>query len=140
MKFLSIVLLLMQSFVCFSQTEPSLIFQIDFQDFFKKDIISLSINDKKILENECITSEPSMGLTKLRVICYRSNNHVLIQITGKDHIQYIKIRRKINLMIDLNGSEIAYKIDLQKGKFIGFSKKGINQLYLRQFRQPFMYD
>ncbi len=140
MKFLLIALFLMKSIISFSQEEPSLIFQIDFQDFFNKDIISLSINDKRIVENECITSEPSMGLTKLRIKCNKSNDQVLIQVLGKDYVQHLKLNRKINFKLELNGSKFTYKIDLLKGKYIGFSKRGSNQLYLRHFQQPFMYD
>ncbi|WP_419026896.1 hypothetical protein [Culturomica massiliensis] len=112
--------------------------EIDFQDFFKDDTISVKINNCLIIENSIITSEPSIGLTKCSIRFINSKD-VFIEETNKILPCPFSLKRNINILVTLNKKEILFNIDLRKGHFIGFDKKG-NELDLLQSKTPFEYD
>ena len=123
-----------------SQENKTLIFRFDFQDFFVKDTVSLSINGHLVLNKKVVTSDFWYGLTDavIRVYLYRGKG--LIKI-GKDSIITKRISTPIKLKATVNGKESKYKINLEKGKYTGISKKDKNiyELIFYQSKNPFEY-
>ena len=103
--------------------------EIDFQDFFKNDTITICVNGFPILEEESLTSDEIIGYTRVTVI-----------ITNFELPYSIVLTSTVKITTILNGYEENFDIDLNKGLYIGFSKKRDGSLYLLQSKIPFEYD
>ena len=113
--------------------------EVHFQDKFQEDLLSLSVGSCSVFNDLKVTSEFSTGFTG-----------ILVKIT--DYSIIFKLRKSIEnnfickgnnmttLTILLNGQKYVLNIDISKGKYIGFSKKGENELYLLQSKIQFEYD
>lgn len=147
-KFLVIAYILLLSFntnaCCLSKQHSNMndstLFEIDFQDFFINDTVSLRINNCAIFNNVRLLSNGSLGLTKMRVKVSRNKgSDCQVKFLNKA----IKCRianDEIKLTILLNGAENKYTININDGKYIGFSKKDGGELYFNQSKIPFQYD
>lgn len=114
--------------------------EIHFQDFFKGDRIDFTFNKCKVFEDIQLYSDSSTGLTDIRIrivgkgasgyeLCY-SDKIVLCRSEDQG----------FDLAIKLNGNENRYTIQLDKGKYIGFSRESETELHFRQSLKPFVYD
>jgi len=121
-------------------TKKEVIFQIDFQDFFHNDTVTLRINDCLVFKDHQLTSEISTGLTDARVKGYLDDEmQISIFFSSESHLcMYSK--DKISISIVLNHYIKKYVVDLSKGRYIGFSKKDKNELSFSQSQKPFIYD
>lgn len=115
-------------------------FQIDFQDFFSKDFVELEVNACNVFA-DTLTSDKSDGLTDMRInACLKKGEPIyFIKYKGKS-VECSLEGESLNLMVTLNGYQNKFKIDLAKGKYIGFSKKSKSELYITQSKNPFVYD
>lgn len=121
-----------------TQTEP-LVASIDFQKHFEKDSVSLSIENNKIFENEVITTAMDVGwdyaLLKIRIhrintFKYRIKWFSAADRTGPEKsmeidLHRIQSKKRLKLLICINGIENYVDVDLRKGKYIGISKWAI---------------
>jgi phosphoribosylformylglycinamidine (FGAM) synthase-like amidotransferase family enzyme len=120
--------------------EIQTIFQVDFQDFFQNDTVTLGINGCSIFSNKLLTSDRSTGLTSAIVKAQLTNNaQIKVYFNGQSFLcMYSK--DKIFISIIFNHFEKKYEVDLSKGKYIGFSKKDKHELIISQSKRPFIYD
>ena len=112
--------------------------QIDFRDFFEEDTISVRINNYLIVENKIITSDEVIGFAWFRIKLI-SPNKVSFDSTDMVLPCSFKLKTNVTISIILNGKEESFDVDLEKGRFLGFSKNK-NQLYFLQRQSPFFYD
>jgi len=140
-KYILYVFFIITAFNAKSQENETVFFQIDFQDFFVKDTICLSINQYSIINNKVVTSDFSTGLTDAVVRVYRYKRSGLITI-GDDSIKIKRISPPIKIKVSLNGRLIKYKINLEQGRYIGLSKinRVKNELDFYQSKNPFEYE
>jgi hypothetical protein len=123
-----------------SKKESRMVFEIDFQDFFNSDTISLRVNDCINFKNIVLTSNKSTGLTDKIFKGYTyGKDQVIIFFKGSSNICNYSTNQ-IFLFISLNGEEKKYTIDIRKGSYLGFSKKGNDNLTFLQSITPFQYD
>src|ERR1700678_4389712 len=102
------------------------IFQVDFQDHFQNDTVSLEINGCSIFSRKLLTSDRSTGLTSAIVEAQLTNNEqIKINFNGQSSLCTYS-EGKIFMSIVLNNFVKKYEIDLSKGKYIGFSKKDMH--------------
>ena len=142
---LNLLLVLLQLYISSNHVrstvkEKEMVFEIDFQDFFLKDTASLNINGSVIFKENQLTSDRSTGLTNIITKGYLQNNdtiNVIFKNTAK-HIEFSN--NKISISLIFNHYPWQYLVDLSKGKYIGFSKKGKNEIVFRQSLKPFVYD
>ena len=122
-----------------SQKNMDTTLEIDFQDFFKNDTVSLEIGHQTVLKNIIVNSDFSTGLTELCVKVFLDEDESLVQI-GSKKIKINKVVRPIVINVYLNGYKNEYTIDLKQGKYIGLSKKSNALLNFYQAKEPFEYD
>jgi len=113
--------------------------EVHFQDFFKDDFISLTINNLEIITNEKLFSEPSTGFTGLVIKITKDNVFLVInnKVLKKNKFE---INQSFFLKIRLNNKEHLYEINISHGKYIGFSKKTGDNLDFIQTEKKFIYD
>jgi hypothetical protein len=110
---------------------------ISFNDFFMSDTISLEVNGCLILKDVVVSSDGILGYTGITVDLSKNdfyeNRGKRVELFCKANISTVN-----NLKVYLNGVEKSYRIDLRKGRYIGFDKhKG--ETYLDQLQYPFEY-
>lgn len=116
------------------------VLEIDFQDFFKQDRISLSINDCLVFKDLLLSSDKIDGFTGVSVRLYLlKNSKVLVKYMDKE-LTYKMGTGKLTIKVLLNNNENSYILDIKKGKCIGFSKKNENNLLMNQSNRSFQYD
>ena len=115
------------------------IFEVHFQNNFQGDSVSLRINGCVIFEKEKLESDCVLGVTKALVFGYNDGNKCQIKCFNKS-ISCNCVDNSLDIFVVLNNKEIVLSVDLRKGKYIGLSKKGISDLYLRQSIILFEYD
>lgn len=115
------------------------VFQIDFQDFFTQDTVSLKINNCNIIYCGVLNSDPATGLTNLILKGSISKKTISIKSNGKKYRCKI-VDGKIKLTVYLNGIQNLFFIDLAKGSYIGLCNTGQNIISLKQSITSFEYD
>lgn len=122
-----------------NDTQESLLV-IDFQDFFKDDVVSIKYGKCPIMTNQVLTTIPEIGMTGISLTLF-NNGDVMIS-TEKD--KPIKCKRpnsqKVYLQVTLNNHVTSYCILLSNGKYVGFSKSAEGNLNLQQSSKQFLYD
>ncbi|SDQ40841.1 hypothetical protein SAMN05421664_1494 [Chryseobacterium soldanellicola] len=151
-KIISVILIFYSICTAFAQSVENNKLKISFNDFFKKDTISLKINKNEIISNLVITSRESIGFADLDVTILDCNkvkiyNKVIVSNTSTVSNKELILKRKlkfksiINLSLTLNGKKQEFKIDLKKGKYIGLSKDDVKaEFILSQSEHSFEYD
>ena len=116
------------------------ILQIDFQNFFDRDSVTLAINNCVILEDYLITSSKIDGFTGLSIKIGRQDR-------GKAVVSYLNKKiicnhftGEISMSVTLNKKRLRYVIDLTKGMYVGLSKLGNDELSFVQTDKAFVYD
>lgn len=122
-----------------SQKSMDSYLEIDFQDFFENDTVSLTINQYLVFENKTLNSDFSTGITDVRVKIFRYKNEGFIKL-GKDSITIGNLIDPITIYAIINGNKNEYKIDIEKGKYLGLCNKGGSNFQLYQSIEPFEYD
>lgn len=122
-----------------SQKNMDTTLEIDFQDFFKNDTVSLEIGHQTVLKNIIVNSDFSTGLTELCLNVFLNEDESFVQF-GTKTIKLNKVVRPIMINVYLNGNKNEYTIDLKQGKYIGLSKKSNALLDFDQAKEPFEYD
>ncbi|MCH4895567.1 hypothetical protein E0494_02490 [Marinilabiliaceae bacterium JC040] len=135
---ISIVFLVMACCVNIRQNINST-FEIDFQDFFKRDTVSIKVGGQLVLKNKIINSDFSTGLTDLSLKVYIKENYVIVEIED-NKIRINDIAIPFTLDIYLNGNLNRYSLDENKGKYIGFNKNSKTTFEFYQQDEPFEYD
>lgn len=138
-KYLFFIVCILMSCAVKSQKNMDSYLEIDFQDFFKNDTVSLTINQYLVFANKTLNSDFSTGITDIRVKIYRNKNEGFVKL-GKDSIMIGSLTDPIIINATLNGNNNEYKVDIEKGKYIGLSNKGGNNFKLYQSKEPFEYD
>ena len=122
-----------------SQKNMDSYLEIDFQDFFKNDTVSLTINQYLIFKNKPLISDFSTGITDVRVRIYHYEGGGLIKFDN-DSLKIDSLSNPVIIKASLNGSLNEYTIKLENGKYIGLSKKSDTGFKLYQSKKPFEYD
>lgn len=136
---ISIAILFFGSCSSVNYSKGASVLKIDFQDFFKGDTISLSINDCSIFSNQIFTSDQSDGFTGRSVELFKEDKlAIVIRFLDKD--VRCSNRRNSILKFTVNGTFNEFTIDSRKGKYIGFSKIDSNRLLMKQSSRAFLYD
>jgi len=120
-----------------SQRDTSLL-NIDFQDFFTYDTVSLSVNGAIILKNVIMTSDQSTGFTNDYLAIFQKTNKIL-SVQLPHEATDVKAEKLITLMVTLNGKTSRFEVDPKKGKYVGFSKVN-DQINFVQQKKKFVYD
>ena len=119
--------------------QKNLVFEIDFQDFFNHDSVSLILNDDTVFYNLNLISDKSNGHTDTRVDVFSSGRGKMeIICDGKSSI--VDSNESINLLVTINSVKRSYAASLSKGRYLGISKKYKNDLTIIQATTPFQYD
>jgi hypothetical protein len=135
--FLYFIIILM-TYPAKSQENITSFFEIDFQEGFKKDIISLEINQYSIFKNRvAICNRQSLTNTFVKVYLFDEGGLITF---CDESLKINKITFPIVLTISLNDNLNEFTIDLEKGKYIGFGKKNNSELEFYQSKIPFPYD
>ena len=113
--------------------------KIDFQDFFKDDKISLKFNDCTVLTDVTVNSNESTGLSSVRLKVYKKDKYYEIYYSGSS-TNCIQNNDNIEITVLLNGKTHKFLIDINAGKFIGFSKKEQVELFFYQSKKSFEYN
>lgn len=119
--------------------------EIDFQDFFQEDTMTLKMNDCIVFENLVLTSSQSTGLTNVQVFAYEYSAGLIslkLVLWGDSDKEVCRLKKNevYHAEIILNGQMVSFELFLGRGKYFGFSKKGEADLYFNQSQIPFEYD
>ena len=142
MKVLYMLLLVTSSCSSSKQSismEPILL-EIDFQDFFKNDKISLKFNQCSVVSDIVVNSNESTGLSTVRLKVYKQGDKNYRIVYSDTSIICKRGGNNIELIVELNGGANRFLIDINAGKFIGFSKKSETGLIYNQSKTPFEYN
>jgi hypothetical protein len=125
----------------YQQPGPSLLFQIDFQDFFKNDTISLKVDQCVVLADTPLTSDRSAGFTGVSIQAYALDDQHFKLVYNNRLIVCHGNANAISLNLWINKKEEDYMVDLSLGKYIGFDKeKSASKVRLNQRLTPYEYD
>lgn len=141
MKYYILVLFFLSACSAKGQKNMNTILEIDFQDFFKNDTVSLEIGHQSVVKNVIVNSDFSTGLTELRLKVFLNEDQWMVQF-GTKSVEINKVAGQIEINVLLNGYLNNYNIDLEHGKYIGINKKSnSNKLFdFYQAKEPFVYD
>lgn len=114
--------------------------EIVFQDFFKNDTVTVKVNNITIADKVIINSDRLLGVTNLQ---YDFTDKGIFNRYDKENgfkINNLKIKLNsiVNIDIVLNDIKYHFKVNLQKGKHLGFNN--YEKLSLNQLNRHFMYD
>ena len=113
---------------------------IEFQNFFKNDRVSVIVNDYQIIENEILTSDISTGEAGVTIIFTNDTIKVEIRQVILTLPCTVALTPTVKVITILNGHKKKFNINLNKGIYIGFSRKHKWTLRLLQSEIPFIYD
>lgn len=130
---------LISSCAVVSQKNKDSYLEIDFQDFFKNDTISLKVNEYLICKDKILNSDFSTGITDVRIRIFTCKNKGLVKF-GNDSIIIGNLTEPITIIATLNGNLNECEVNLENGKYVGLSNKGENILKFYQSKVPFEYD
>ena len=119
--------------------ESKLIFQIDFQDQFKKDTVSCTLNNHIIFSRVILTSDPVLGITDKIVKIYTKGKDKM-EVYSNGLTSVIEYSQTLDLTITINSNKRMYTANLNKGKFLGISKAYKDDIYVMQSARHFQYD
>lgn len=141
MKIIHVFMMFISLMACAAPNQKRVesIFEIDFQDYFKNDTISLAIDSQSVVSNLIVNSDTSVGLTALSVRFFIIEEGVQVKY-GAESVLINKLTFPVEIILSLNGYRNKYLIDLNKGKYVGFSKKIDKSFYFYQADEAFEYD
>lgn len=118
-----------------------MIFTIDFQDFFERDTVTLQVNNCVVFEDLILTSDKSTGITSIQVV-YNHKGYLKLLSSGKEKEINCQLKENSEYVIKVlvNGESNSFRVDLDKGGYLGFDKKTGNKLQLNQSQVAFEYD
>ncbi|SKB90504.1 hypothetical protein [Macellibacteroides fermentans] len=138
-KYIFFIALMVFSCSANSQNMVYRCFEIDFQDFFKNDTVSLSVNHHQVFKNEILNSDFSTGITNVRVrVCFHKKRGLIVYESKSFEID--NLSQPIVLKVHINGVLNEYKINLKQGEYIGLSMKRSGGLNIYQSKMPFEYE
>ena len=111
---------------------------IAFQDFFENDTVSITLNNCQLFENKVLNSVKEIGYTGVTLLINNQNEVLLVNAILNIPCR-VNLKSENKVSVVLNGNIETFTIDLNKGIYIGFDKKG-DHLYLIQSKMPFEYD
>jgi len=138
--------------------------QIDLQDWFENDTVTIYINECLVLKNEVLRSNVSTGYTGVNLTIVNNTRSAIIKrapiiyiadcphwpdifygyppdTTILDLSCLITWTSTVRVTAILNRHKENFDIDLNKGAYIGFSRRECGQrLWLSQSERPFIYD
>lgn len=117
-------------------------FKIDFQEFFKNEKTTLYINDCIIFSKRKLMSDKTIGFTNMVVEFKNIDNDIYFFLNKK---KGTKVKCQINVnsidvKIIVDNTESLFNINLNKGKYLGFSKESNNKVQMDQSFDKFFYD
>ena len=141
MKIIHVFMMFISLMACAAPNQKRVesIFEIAFQDYFKNDTISLAIDSQSVVSNLIVNSDTSVGLTALSVRFFIIEEGVQVKY-GAESVLINKLTFPVEIILSLNGYRNKYLIDLNKGKYVGFSKKIDKSFYFYQADEAFEYD
>jgi len=116
----------------------NIIMQVDFQDFFENDTVALKINDCLIFTNAILKSHDIIGITDMSVKFEQKGEGYKCAFKDSS-VTCDRFHSNVKIQITLNRVLREYNINVDNGKYIGFSKKSKNDLDLIQSVSPFHY-
>jgi len=138
-KYIFIVAFMLFSCSVNSQKMVYRCFEIDFQDFFKNDTVSLSINQHQVFKNEILNSDFSTGMTNVSVrVCFHKKRG-FVEYKSKS-FEIDNLSQPVILKVHINGILNEYIINLKQGEYIGLSMKRNGGLNIYQSKIPFEYE
>ena len=136
----SLNILIFAYIINFFLQEEKLYMQIDFQDNFKNDTISITFQNKILLENYILNSDVVDGLTDLIIKFMKTNKKLEVFLSEKRKFLFAYSNTSKNhLIIKLNGKEKEMFINLKKGRYLGVMKNE-DKICITQSELPFEYD
>ena len=119
----------------------SSILEIEFQNFFESDTISVEINGCLIVKNRLITSLPASGTTDLNISIFNIRHNELA-INGSDISRtcHQNLNHIIDVVIVVNSRRNNCRIDPKLGKYYGISMGLNNTVDIIQINRPFIHD
>ncbi len=119
--------------------EKALIFQIDFQDQFKQDTVSLILNNDTVFSRVVLTSDRVLGITDKIVKIYTMGKDKM-EVHSNGFTSATGYRQTMDLAIIINSSKRIYTTNFNKGKFLRISKACKDDTYVMQSVRHFQYD
>lgn len=112
--------------------------QVDFQEFFNSDTVSLSIEGQTVMPAQVLTSDATGKACRTVRLC--ATDDCVDVCADECRIEFpCRPRRLYETSVTLNGTVRTYLIDPEKGRYIGFGKSR-GALCMVQSRSPFDYD
>ena len=142
---LVLVVVILSLLMLLSCTRESKVLQVEFQDFFLDDTVSLSIMDCQVFSKWVLNSDPVMGVAKVVVEIPDDGGSLLLRsFRGDSSVACVNSdlarSQPIELIVTVNGKTTYYSVDPTKGAFVGFDKTQGDSLHLNQRSKPFEYD
>lgn len=123
--------------------EKEMILSVDFQDNFEGDIVSFKTNDCEVFNNKKLYSHPNFGFTDISVKFIENEYELIMFIENNGKVVKKKKCTKLDdilISIKVNNNLNQYRVDISEGKYIGFTSRLGNRLYIEQSHYPFGYD
>lgn len=113
--------------------------QVDFQNFFERDVATFYINDCLVFENVILETDKIDGVTNMVLELKKDDKDFLV--TDNYILNDCQIYNdNLSLKLILNNVISIFEVDLEKGKYVGFDKGLNNKAQLNQSKEPFEYD
>ena len=114
--------------------------EIEFQDGFSNDTVSMTVNGCAIFDSEILTSSKNLGTTEKNVLLYKVKNKLKIKYEKKN-IKCLQTEELApTFIIFVNSKQNILHFDDKKGKYIGLNLGNMNQLDVLQLNRPFRHE
>lgn len=122
-----------------NNTNNTLFFNIDFQQGFQNDTLSLMINNTEIFENEVATTFNMIGLTLINNIkVYSDSKKTFVEYKNQKILLKTKAKKDFKFEITINNKKFIFFINQTNGQYIGFNKSD-NKINYIQTDKTFYY-
>ncbi len=114
--------------------------EIEFQDGFNKDSVSLMIENCNIFDENIVTSSKVHGTTSLIATVYKKKNKTMVITSDERSITCNnQMKETFSIIVQVNSFSQKLNLNISKGKYIGLNR-GNNEIIILQSVRPFKYE
>jgi len=113
--------------------------EIEFQDGFSEDTVSVKVGDCPIFSKKVLTSSRNMGTTEVNIFLYKSEGKLYFKY-GEEIIRCRTEETAPAFIVTVNSRQNVLQFDEKKGKYIGLNLEGQDQLDILQLNKPFRHE
>ena len=114
--------------------------EIEFQDGFSDETISMAVNGCRIFDDGIVTSSKNLGTTEKNVSLYKLKDKFQVKFENTNIMCSQNNQIEPTITIFVNSRQNVFQFDRQMGKYIGLNLGNDNKIDVLQLNRPFRHE